>query len=558
MATDRDRTPDRRNRWILPLEGFHRQHRTRGSADVAQRAVVFAAGDLPDDTDTDYLKSRSTRLVATAMLAARDGNEALIDAHDGWIRAVIARALDEVTEPGHHRHERLDYNRLGLATSALIHLWHRRRNDSDRDMLVAIAARKDPSAAPAFAEALDELIATDPRLPKAALRAALGTRRSHWHRWDADEARIEALELEYVELQQRAVDAEIAWLNDGAEPAWPEFLDRKPHVRRGFSVALPPAEAYDEDADDASPDAPAAEPEIETHVDTQAAAIWLGAITGGRKAEIENWLPDIIEAYAGWTARANGLGLPGATEIDRVPSEWNHNFYDIAARGILDAPDERFEQFLSTLDGLPDKPFCDVAATLLYGVDVLFFNFAPRSDNRAERVRQAVVRRTIAMRRWTDDQRRGDLSIEHHLGPLIGTLFLNSHNPFTGTKSYLVPEVFDRVDPMLDVLRPLLAGGPTVFIALCTMNSLMVAPRVRHADFLLTAVDSWFERLPNDSSLWIDLGTGRRVVEWLEAAATDDPTLLSDSHPLKGRIEQTLGRLVALGVSEAYELEGKI
>ncbi len=532
--------------------------RARGSTDVARQAMEFAAGDLPDDTDTDYFKTRSTRLIATAMLAARDGDEALIDAHKGWIRAAIARSLDEATEPAHSRHERLEHNRLGLATSALIHLWHRRRDAVDRDTLLAIPARKDPSAAPAFAEALDELITTDPRLPKAALRAALGTRRSHWHRWDTDKSRIEALEREYAALQKRAVDAEIAWLGGGAEPAWPEFPDHEPHVRRGCSIPLSAAGDLDEDADIASPDAPAAEPEIVTYVDTQAAAMWLRAIAGGRKAEVENWLPDIIEAYGGWTARANGFGFPGPTEIDRAPSDWNHIFYDIAARVILDAPEERFEQFLSGIEGLPDQSLCDVAVTLLYCVDIFFFSFAPRSDNRAERVRQAVARRTMAMWRWTDVPRRGELSIDRHLGPLVGTLFLNNYNPFTTTRSYLVPAVFERVDPMLDTLRPLLAGGPIAFIALCTMNTLMVAPRARHADFLFTAVDVWFERLPTDVALWIELGIGRRVVEWLEAAAADDPTLLSSGHPLRGRIEQTLGRLVTLGVSEAYELERRI
>jgi len=530
--------------------------RARGAADLAREAVEFAAGDLPDDTDADYLKARSTRLVAIAMLAARDGDLPLLDASEGWIRAVIARTLDEAIEPAHSRHTRLDHNRLGLATSALIYLWHRRRNDADRDTLLAIAACKNPSAAPAFAEALSELIATDTRLPKAALRAALGTRRSHWYRWDRDKARIEALEREHAALQKRVVDAEIAWLNGGVEPAWPEFPDCHPHVRGGLTIPAPTSKAFDEDADNVSQDAQAREPEIRTYVDTQGAAMWLGAIAGDGKVEIEDWLPDIVKAYSDWTARANGLGLPAAAEIDRAPLEWNQNFYDIAARVILDAPEGLFEQFLTTLEGLPDEPFCDVAVPLLRSVDVCFFNF-PRSDNRAERVRQAMACRTMAMERWKDLRRKGKLSVSIHLGPLIAALFLNSYNPFTSpAKSYLVPAVFERVDPMLDSLRPLLAGGPTAFIALCTMNTLMVAPRARHADFLFTAVDAWFEQLPNDRALWIELDTGRRVVEWLEAAAADDPALLSD--PFKSRVEQTLGRLVSLGLPEAHELERRI
>ncbi|WP_299391413.1 hypothetical protein [Pelagibius sp.] len=532
--------------------------RAQSSADVARQLVEFAAGNLPEDTDTDYLKSRSTQLAAIAMIAARDGDEALLGAHHRWIRAVIERTLDEAIEPSHYRHERLDHNRLGLATSALIHLWHRQRNDPDRGTLLAIAARKNPSAAPAFAEALDELIATDPRFPKAVLRVALGTRRAHWHRWDVDKARIEELEQEYADLQKRMIDAEVAWLNGGVEPAWPEFVDRQPLVRRGITIPPDRANALDEDTNEAPHGDIEAEPEIEMYVDANAAAVWLGAITGEHKAEIESWLPDIVETYAGWTVRANGHGLPAEAEIDHEPTEWNLKFYDIAVRVILDAPENRFSQFLSELERLPDQSFCDVAVILLRSLDLLFFNFSPRSDNRAERVRSAVVGRTMAMREWSYRPRRGDHSIESHFGPLVGTLFFNSHNPFAVTRTYLVPAVFERVDTMLDTLRPLLTGGPTTFIALCTMNTLMVSPCARHADFLLTAVDAWLERLPTDKSLWIDIGIGRRVVEWLEAAAADDTALLSDGHPLKSKIEQILDRLVVLGVSEAYELERKM
>jgi hypothetical protein len=150
------------------------------------------------------------------------------------------------------------------------------------------------------------------------------------------------------------------------------------------------------------------------------------------------------------------------------------------------------------------------------------------------------------------------LRIDHGTGPLIAKLLMNLYNAFADTKSYLVPTVFDRVDPLLDTLRPLLPGGPTAFIALCTMNSLSVAPTTRHLDFLLFAVETWLEATRNDPSMWQSLGIGRKVAQWFEKAAVEDPSLLCRDHPERVRIDITLGRLVSLGVSEAHDIETRI
>jgi hypothetical protein len=87
------------------------------------------------------------------------------------------------------------------------------------------------------------------------------------------------------------------------------------------------------------------------------------------------------------------------------------------------------------------------------------------------------------------------------------------------------------------------------------MNMLLVAPRARHVDFLLTAVEAWFERLPTHAGLWISIGIGRKVVEWFEAAIAEEPGMLGPAHPQRDRIDRVLGRLVAVGVAEAHELE---
>ena len=106
-------------------------------------------------------------------------------------------------------------------------------------------------------------------------------------------------------------------------------------------------------------------------------------------------------------------------------------------------------------------------------------------------------------------------------------------------------------------MRPLLPGGPTAFVALCTMNLLLVAPRARHLDLLLEAVEAWFRRT-QAPSLWIRLGIGRNIVQWFEAAVIEEPGLLGPAHPARDRIDRVLGSLIRVGVAEAHELELRV
>jgi hypothetical protein len=166
--------------------------------------------------------------------------------------------------------------------------------------------------------------------------------------------------------------------------------------------------------------------------------------------------------------------------------------------------------------------------------------------------------RAMNLSRWRNNYSPGDLSIDYDTGGLAAKLFLNTHDPFNGTRSYLVPAVADRLDPLLEPMRPLLHGGPTTFVALCTMNMLLVAPRARHLDFLLSAVEAWFERLPSDAGLWVAMGIGRKVVEWFEVAAVEERSLFGPAHTQRVRIDHVFGRLVAVGIAEAHALERQV
>src|SRR3546814_86131 len=185
------------------------------------------------------------------------------------------------------------------------------------------------------------------------------------------------------------------------------------------------------------------------------------------------------------------------------------------------------------------RPPISTRTDTLFPYTTLFrSNDISRSPERAVELRRRLVARASKLRYWNRDPRPGDLSVDRDTGGVVAKLLLNTHNLIGGTTSYLVPAVFDRIDPILEVLRPFVRGGPTPFVALCTMNMLLVAPRVRHLDFLLHAAEEWLERLPTDIGMWVELGIGRRLVEWLNTAAEEDSSLLTHAHPMRNRIDR--------------------
>jgi hypothetical protein len=533
----------------LAIDG--KEHAT---PDTARDAVEFAGGGLPDNTDTDSLKSRSTRLIATALLVARDGNDDLLDEHEVWVRKVIGLALAEEADRYSGSSDNVRFNRPALGALALLHLWRRRNLTVDRDALVSIAARRDRAGVPAFAAALPIIMEQDSRLLKAAMRAAFAGYVCRWHPHDEDEAVQKRFETECEATVTAAVAAETAWLNGGAEPAWPGFSNEKPIVRTPHRILVPGKmrPAPDEDCTEE-----VADDDAVIHVDSQAAAKWLQMLSSPAAKNI-GWADEIVTTYSSWSGRINGAGLPNDAEVDRSPSEWNIQFYALFAALLLDAEPDQFDSLILQVVNLPDRSFTDVAETLLHAADVLYFNDATRQPYLAVELRRRISARAMALTRWRNNYSPGNLSIDYDTGGVIAKLFLNTHDTFNGTRSYLVPAVANRLDPLLEPMRPLLHGGPTAFVALCTMNMLLVAPRARHLDFLLSGVEAWFERLPSDAGLWVTLGIGRKVVEWFEAAAVEVPSLFGPAHPHRVRIDRVFGQLVAVGIAEAHAVEKQV
>jgi hypothetical protein len=565
------------------------------TAETARMAVEYAAGDLPDGSDTDVLKSRSTRLVVTALLVARDGDDALLEEHEAWVRKVIDLALAEELNRSTSSSDILRFNRPSLATLSLIHLWLRKRGRADRNALIAIATRSDGCAHSAFGAALLAILEAEPRLFKSATRAAFASCRWRWHSHHEPDAEQRHFEAELAATVESAVAAEIAWLDGGQEPAWPDFPKERPFLRRDIRMRAPGkrtpsrpeakgsdkspvpvpdiavAEAWvdnpqEEESDeemnflpgfeDASePDALEASSII--HVGSQSAAKWLALLNGAPAGSIR-WAGEIVDTYSDWSARINGMGHPAEAEIDRAPDEWNQQYYVLFARMLIEAPADRFDYAVRLITYLPDEPFGGVAETVIHAADVLYFNDPQRDAVRPVELRERIAARVLELRRWKYEHSPGSLRIDHDTGGVVGKVLFNNHGLIGGTRSYLVPAIFDRVDPLLDAIRPLLPGGPTAFVGLCIMNMLMVAPKARHLNFLLDAAEAWQQRLPGHADFWNALGIGRRIVEWFDAAIIEAPELLGSAHPARARIDRLLGELVGVGVAEAHELEKMI
>ena len=527
------------------------------TAATARDAVVYAGGDLPDDSDTDVLKSRSTRLITTALLVARDGEDGLLAAEEAWVRQVIAVALNEHSDRGIGSLDTLRFNRPAIAILTLIHLWARKGRETDRNTLIRLATREDRSAAPAYSAGLSHILKTEPKLFKAAMRAAFASVIWRWRSHDEeDEAEHARFGAERTAAVDTAVAAEIAWLDGESEPSWPAWPEEPPLLRTGSRVQVPELIMSSELDEEDMIKSAITEASSIIHVNSKAAAQWLAMVQAAPKGAID-WRPEVVGAYVDWTARMNGLGLPVAIEIDRDPQDWNMHYYALFAERLLDATDASFEADLKLVIDLPNESFGKVAQTVIHTADALYFNDPERSATRPADLRTRFAQRVMDLHRWRNADDPSSSRIDMQSGGIVAKIMLNTYNPFNGTQSYLPPVLFDRVDPLLSAMRPLLPGGPTAFVALCTMNLLLVATRARHLDFLLEATEAWFGRT-KAPELWIDMGIGRKVVQWLEAAIIQEAGLLAPTHPLRARIDRTLGWLVGVGVAEAHELELRV
>lgn len=526
----------------------------RASAELAREAAEFAGRQMPDPEEADIVKAGATSLASIAVLVSRDGDEALVEEFEDWVRAVATEILSWPADRIGAVRDTISHNRPALAITAILHLWLRKGLVADRNLVLELAARDDRGGAPAFAAALSKIVEKDARIVKAALRIAFHFSRYTHKKWEQTPAEAESAQRVRDGRRKEAVAAEVAWLEGGVEPQWTQFVPERPSVRRPFRIGVR-ADAFEEpdveiEADDVE--------DFPEFTDSQMAAAWLSAVQAYPNSEIESWLPSVVENYAQWTANANGLGLHANADLDRTPSEWNQQYYTLVARLMMEGSISSFDAAMSQLIGLPDTSFARTADIVLFASDVWYFNSPEHSAERPIMVREQIGRRLAGCHFWLRENRRGGLSISFESGPVLANFFLNTYNPMGRSTCYLVPLIFDRIDPLLEVLSRYVGGGPTAIAAHFTMNAMSVQPRARHLEFVVAATEVWLERCPDDTGVWLELGLGRRIVHWLNVAAEEDGSILTSRHQFRTRVDRVMGMLIELGVAEAHDFEQKI
>jgi hypothetical protein len=286
--------------------------------------------------------------------------------------------------------------------------------------------------------------------------------------------------------------------------------------------------------------------------------LWLQKLTGTPDSNDLTWGLSFVDAYADWTAAANGAGLEPNAEINSRTGEWNSIFFSILAGAITRmAPDEAVAHVARAV-AVPDESFFDIATHIVPAIDSIYFNGRGLDLATALRLRTMIGDRLVQADGWRRESERSELSVETRIGPAIATLFFNHYNTFSSSSCYLLALGIDQIDPFLMELKRLVENGPVPFTGLLTMNLLEVSPRPSLLHFLLSSVLSWLQRQPANTGLWVDGALGNRVAKWLEVVLGMDPTLCSATHPLRLQTDDVLARLVQVGVADAHRLEALI
>jgi len=75
---------------------------------------------------------------------------------------------------------------------------------------------------------------------------------------------------------------------------------------------------------------------------------------------------------------------------------------------------------------------------------------------------------------------------------------------------------------------------------------------------LVAGGKAWFKCYPDDTTLWVEQGIGRRVCAWIDRVRQSSPEALSTDKPEREDIDMILAALVRLGVAEARLLEAAL
>jgi hypothetical protein len=523
---------------------------SRSSPEFAAAAVEWArspaAVEKNADSDEDWMREQG--IVSAATIAMRDGDTNLRAQHAEWARSTFSEALKAKEDPVHRFRSGLRHNPIAVAFVGMVHALKHRTDSGDMLALLEVAASDDPAAAHGFGVIAITLAAIDERLPRAVLRCAFVACVQVRRKWDLPEEEVAAMSKRRRQQIQAAVNAELAWLADERpEPEWPAFPFQPVRRRRdiqlsggrmGQDTLVPQRSRPDK------------------YTDHQAAALWLRNTSGLFDVVERPWIREIVRTYATWTATANGAELEAYERVDNPPREWNEAYFDLLANCLPELTLPEISQLaLTPIRSLPDEAFFDVTTTFLRSVDGMYFSDPSLPEDVVISIRDALADRLMASGGWKRlGESRSD-GIEIHIGPAIAVHFFNDHGFAQSAKCYLLPKGIDRLDSFLPVLQKLVESGPSLFVALVTLNLLEVSPRPAHLTFLVAAAKAWLGSYPDDGAFWVDNGIGSRVCAWIEKIRRQEAALLDTDKLVRIDVDRLLAALISVGVADARRLE---
>jgi hypothetical protein len=514
----------------------------------AQSSKATPKNEDADNEDEDKEWMREEAVVTAAMIAIRDGDGELRALHAEWAHGVFAQALRTKEDPVHRIRSGLRFNPIAIAFVGMIHALKDRAGTGDVRSILEVAGSGNPAAAHGFGAAALTLASIDERLPRAVLRCAFTASIRPSHEWDLPEDEVAARSERHRELVLAAVNTELSWLADERqEPDWLAFPSET--VKRRRRLRIPVGQEPEDMSAQQTP-----RPDV--YADHRAAALWLRNTCGLVDVVQRPWIADIARTYASWTFAANGADLDVDDDVADPPKEWNDAYFDLLAHCLPSLTLPEIEQLaLAPISLLPDEPFFDILTQFLRSVDTVYFNDRGLQEPIAISIRSALANRLMSSRGWKWLGGRRSASIEVHIGPAIAVLFFNSYSRFQPTKCYLLSKGIDRLDPFLTVLEKLVKSGPSIFVAIVTLNLLEVSPRPAHLPFIVAAAKTWLESYPDDSEFWVDHGFGQRVCLWIEEVRRQEPAILDTDTAVHSDVDRLLAALISLGVADAKRLE---
>lgn len=511
---------------------------------LIEEAVAWAkkqANQLPDEDEKPLVDSA---VLAAAMIAMRDGTPQERAEHRSWATSVFNQQFQSAADVVNRHRSGLRFNPAAMMLCGQIYSLGDGATAEDVRNLLRMVIH-DPGAARAAAVAEQALNAIDPRLSRSMLRVALASCRNPLRDWRSSADEHSARKRGRDVRLHDAIEGELTWLVSGTpEPDWPQFPDKfGAKSRRALTAPV--------GADGREPALRRTE-----FVDHQAAALWLDAL-GDQIAKIDRAsLRGLLSVYSAWTYASNGAGLESHDEVSDPPHAWNSAYFGFLASSVVGRTEDEAAMLLTPILSLPDRSYFDITTRFLRGLDAVQFNDNAVEGSVALLIRSRIVERLMSSYGWRRLRESKSTGIEMHLGPAVGAVFFNDFAGFgQPPQCYLLEKGVRRSQMFLSLLTKLVVDGPSLFVALVTLNLLDVAAEIEQLPLGLAMAESCLHKYGRDRAFWVDQGIGRRLCDWLDRLRTAFPTAFEPTSEHREQIDRLLAELVGAGIPDARRLE---